>query len=287
VTQDIQVQAALDNRTATVGMNPAVPGGVAPLRFPGTRPPTTEDIQALLQRLGFKRVQDWSDASFGDIFGGLKYQYYQSEHWRLAVTGTVRFPTGRADDPNNLVDNGSGLAAWGLGFQLHQDFVWQPPGFARRLRVPTPGAFFLNSTFRYEAILPDEKPLRVCPIHQPVCPDFDPHVHRDVGDMVEAEIAGTVGLLPGLAITPLYTYTHKFQDHYDGHLGFNYRMLKEETDFDSHSVEVRLSYSTVPLFLEKHFPLPLSISVRYTDRLASNNNRWKTQYLGVLVEVAF
>jgi len=26
--------------------------------------------------------------------------------------------------------------------------------------------------------------------------DFDPHVHRDVGDIVEAEIAGTVGLLP-------------------------------------------------------------------------------------------
>jgi hypothetical protein len=30
-----------------------------------------------------------------------------------------------------------------------------------------------------------------------MCPDFDPHVHRDVGDIVEAEIAGTVGLLPG------------------------------------------------------------------------------------------
>jgi hypothetical protein len=90
-----------------------------------------------------------------------------------------------------------------------------------------------------------------------------------------------------LAITPLYTYTHKFQDHYDGHLGFNYRILKEETDFDAHSVEVRLSYSTVQLFIEKHFPLPLSISVRYTDKLASNNNRWKTQYLGVLVEAAF
>jgi hypothetical protein len=232
-------------------------------------------------------VQDWSDASFGDIFGGLKYQDYQSEHWRLAATGTVRFPTGRADDPNNLVDNGSGIAAWGLGFQLHQDFVWQPPGPARRPGMPTPGAFFLNSTFRYEAIFPDEKPFRVCNIHQQICPDFDPHVHRDVGDIVEAEMAGTVGLLPGLTITPLYTYTHKFQDHFDGHLGFNYGLLQEETDFDSHSVEVRLAYSTALLFVEKHFPLPLSVSVRYMDKLASNNSRFKTQYLGLLVEAAF
>ena len=45
-TQDNKVQATLDSRTATVGFNPAVPGGVAPLGVPGTRPPTTEDIQA-------------------------------------------------------------------------------------------------------------------------------------------------------------------------------------------------------------------------------------------------
>ena len=51
----------------------------------------------------------------------------------------------------------------------------------------TAGDLVLNTTFRYEAILPDEKPFRVCDIHQPVCPDFDPQVHRDVGDIVEAE----------------------------------------------------------------------------------------------------
>ena len=55
-TQENQVNATLDNRTATVGFNPAVPGGVAPLGVPGTRPPTTEDIQAFVERLGFRRV---------------------------------------------------------------------------------------------------------------------------------------------------------------------------------------------------------------------------------------
>ena len=102
-TQDIRVKATLDNRTATVGFNPAVPGGVAPLAVPGTRPPTTEDIQQILERQGSRRVQSWSDSSFSDIVAGLKYQYYRSEHWRLAATGSVRFPTGRWDDPNNLV----------------------------------------------------------------------------------------------------------------------------------------------------------------------------------------
>ena len=114
VTQDIQVHATLDSRTATVGFNPAVPGGVAPLGVPGTRPPTTEDIQTFVERLGFRRVQDWSDASFGDSFGGLKYQYHQSEHWRLCRHGQGAIPDGRWDDPNNLVDYPTGFAAWGL-----------------------------------------------------------------------------------------------------------------------------------------------------------------------------
>ena len=37
--QENQVQAALDSRTATVGFNPAVPGGIAPLGVPGQTPP--------------------------------------------------------------------------------------------------------------------------------------------------------------------------------------------------------------------------------------------------------
>jgi hypothetical protein len=252
-TQDTQVQAALDSRTATVGFNPTVPGGIAPLGVPGTRPPTTEDIQAFVERLGFRRVQDWSDASFGDSFAGLKYQYHRSEHWRLAATGRVRFPTGRWDDPNNLVDAPTGFAAWGLGLELH----------------------------------PDDKPFRVCAIHQPICPDFDPHVHRDVGDIVEAEIAATVGLLPGLTVTPMYTYTHKFQDHFRGDLGFNYAQLKAETDGDTHNIDLHLAYSTALLFAEKRFPVPLSVSLRYVDRLAGNNNRLHTRYLGFIVAGSF
>jgi hypothetical protein len=281
--QDIRVKAALDNRTATVGFNPAVPGGVAPLGVPGTRPPTTEDIQTLLQRLGFRRVQNWSDASFSDSFGGLKYQYYHSEHWRLGATGSVRFPTGRWADPNNLVDYPTGYAAWGLGLQVHQDVVWQKPGLAQRLGVLTAGDVVLNTTFGYEAILPDEKPFRVCDIHQPICPNLDRHVQRDVGDSVEAEVAGSVGLLPGLTLTPMYIYTHKFQDHFHGHLGFNYRLLRAETDADSHSLDLRLGYSTALLVAEKRFPVPLSLSLRYVERLASHNNRLQTRYLGFIL----
>ena len=115
----------------------------------------------------------------------------------LAATGSVRVPTGRWADPNNLVDYPTGYAAWGLGLQVHQDFVWQQPGLAPRLGALTTGDFFLNTTFGYQAFLPDDKPFRVCEIHQPICPNLDRHVQRHVGDIVEAELTGSVGLLPG------------------------------------------------------------------------------------------
>jgi hypothetical protein len=286
-TQENQVQAALDSRTATVGFNPAVPGGIAPLGVPGTRPPTTEDIQAFIERLGFRRVETWSDASFGDSFGGFKYQYYRSEHWRLAATGRVRFPTGRWDDPNNLVDFPSGFDAWGLGVELHQDFLWHHPGLTRQLGVLTTGEVVLSTRFQYEALFPDTKPFRVCPIHQPICPNFDPQVHRDVGDLVEAEIAGTVGLLPGLTLMPMYTYTHKFPDQFRGDRGFNYGLLQAETDTDFHTLELRLAYSTALLVAQQRFPVPLSLAVRYIDRFAGTNNRLAIRALGVILTGAF
>jgi hypothetical protein len=167
------------------------------------------------------------------------------------------------------------------------DFVWQRPGLAQRLGVLTPGEFVLNTTFRYEALLPDDKPFRVCAIHQPICPDFDPYVHRDVGDIVEAEIAATVGLLPGLTLTPMYTYTHKFQDHFRGDLGFNYGLLKAETDGDTQNLDLRLAYNTALLVAQKRFPVPLSLSLRYIDRLAGNNNRLHIRSLGFILAGSF
>jgi hypothetical protein len=122
-TQENQVPAARDTRTATAGFHPTVPGGIAVLSVPGIQPTRTEDIQAFVEHLVFRRVQDGLDASFGESFAGLTYQYYRSAHWDLAATGRVRFPTRRWDDPNHLVDSPTGFAAWSLDLELHQVVV--------------------------------------------------------------------------------------------------------------------------------------------------------------------
>ncbi len=149
------------------------------------------------------------------------------------------------------------------------------------------GDVLLSASLKYETILPDTKPFRVCNINQALCPNFDPHVHRDVGDLVDAEVAVSVGLLPGLTLTPQYTYLHKFQDHFRGDLGFHYGELQAETDVHSHLLDVRLAYSTGHLVAAKRFLVPVSVALVYTDRLASTNKRLQTRYLGVSLSGVF
>jgi hypothetical protein len=286
--QRAKVNARLDNSTATVGFNPAVPGGVAPIGFAGTPAPTTGDIQNFLVSQGFRTVSDWSQDNFGDVLVGGKYQYYKAENARAAVTAGVRLPTGHWRDPNNLVDNDTGFAAWGVGIRFQQDYIHQEEGLAKRLGIPTPGSYFFNTTFSYDAILPDKKAFRVCNVHNPICPDLDTNVRRDVGDIVYGEVAGNLGILAtGLYITTLYHYEHKFKDHYTGDKGFDYGALAVESDYDSHIFIGRLNYSTLPLFLEKQFPVPIIASVTWQDRFAGNNNQFRSRYIGFIIQAFF
>jgi len=281
-----QVGASLDTTTATIGINPGVPGGLAPLVVPGTRPPTTDDIQNLLVAQGFKKVQTWSGNGVGDIEAGGRYQYFNSDAWRLAFMGGVRFPTGQVDDPDNLVDRGLGSGTYALLFRFNQDFIWGPSGPANKVGVPDAGSFTLNTTFRYDLNLPDKQVLRVCSVHTPVCPDKE-NVNRNLGDVVQGEISASIGLLQGLYFSPLYMIGHGFKDHYSGNKGFDYKALAEETDFTEQIYIISLSYSTIPLVLEKKFPIPFTATVSYRDRFAGNNNIYKSQYIGLTLAAFF
>lgn len=287
--QKIDVQAGLDSSGATIGFNPAGPGGFAPLTgplasfFPGTQQPTIEDIQDILVSRGFKRVASESNQGLGDIEAGGRYQYFKSENWRLAFTGGARFPTANEDDPDDLVDNTLGYGGeYAILARLNQDFIYQKPGVTKELGVPDAGSFFINTTFRYDYFIRDKQELRVCDIHTPICPDKD-NVTRKIGDIVEAELSANIGLLTGFYITPLYKYGHKFKDHYSK----GNDVLSPETDYNEHIAKVGLSYTTLPLFMKKQFPVPLTGTIFYKERFAGDNNNFNSKYIGAVLQAFF
>lgn len=303
------VQARLDSgpgSSATVGKNAAI-ASLAPLTFPGTVPLTTEDVQNLLgpgldvngdgtldiAGFGFKRVDNWSDEGLGDIEAGFKYQPLRTPDLRLATTFGARFPTGKVDDPDSLVDFEFGSGAYAVLLRLHADYVvsnlWSPTRRtlpARASVVLAPGDLVINGTFRYDLVLPDRERKRVPgDVDNPVTTNQET-VNRDLGDIFASEVSLRYGLLQGLTASVLYRYEYKLEDEISGRKAFRYRSLEEETETEDHVYVLALAYSTVPLYREGKFPIPLGVSLAYRKKFAGRNVL-KSEYIGVGIEILF
>jgi len=311
-TVKAQIDSGLGS-SANVGKNPFFACGspVCPLFVPGTSRFTTEDVRQLLGKgldvngdgtidipgFKFKRFQSWTGNGLSDIEAGLRYQYFRSDDWRLAFTGGVRFPTGRVDDPDSLTDYGFGAGAYQLLFRLNHDFVvsnlWKTKPASKSESVPgdigalDPGDLLLNGTFRYDLVLPDhEKKRIISDVNNPLSMITE-NVKRNLGDYFEYEISARYGLLKGLNFSALYKYGFKLKDQVSGSLPVNYGPLEEETKATSHIYIVELAYSTLPLYLEKKFPLPISASLSYRNRFAGSDNVLRSQYIGFALGALF
>lgn len=301
--------------SANVGKNPCFgvvgcPFGrtvpFIPIALGGVRL-TTEDVQGLLgggldingdgtkdiAGFGFKRFQTWEGNGLRDLETGFRYQYLKTEDWRLAFTGGWRFPTGRVDDIDNLTDYPFGSGAYALLFRFNHDYVlsnlWKgTPKTSGEGGVitPGPGDLVLNGTFSYDLVFPDKIKKRISSdANNPIALNKE-KVNRNIGDSFQLEGSAKYGLLEGLSFTGTYRYGFKNKDRVTASIG-HVRGLEEETRSNEHIYIVDLSYSTLPLYAQKKFFLPLTASVSYRNRFAGSNNVLRSQYIGLALKVFF
>jgi hypothetical protein len=284
--QKNEVKAKLNTSKATVGKSVAL-NTLAPLGFMDTVPLTKNDVLDLLGKgmdingdgtvdtpgYGYKKFDTWSNDAIGDIEAGVKYQYFKSENWRLAFTGGMRFPTGEADDPDNLVDLGFGYSLYTLLFRSQNDYT----GIQNVL---------LNATLIYEVALPDSQSKRVPDdVNRPITTNKE-NVDRDVGDLIEFKLLGVYSFAKGFSFSAMYDFQYGFSDQVDGDRDYLYESLEDETDFKSHECILGISYSTLPLFMEKKFSVPLVASLSYRNRFAGANLT-KSQYINFGLQLYF
>lgn len=281
------VEAELDSSTATVGKNAKL-NTIVPLSIPGTVPLTREDVLNLLskgidinkdgkidvQGYGYQKLGTITQDGFSNVEAGLRYQYLKTKNWRLAFTGGIRFPTAEVENPDDLADFGTGENVWGLLFRLNNDFT----GIKNLL---------LNATFRYDLLLPDSEEKRVpLDVNEPITLNREV-VDRDLGDVFEFEASATYTIYKGLNLWAQYKYGFQLEDEVSGDKGFNYQSLEDETAATEHVYYVGVSYSTIELYKERKFPIPLSFSFYFRDRFAGSNNVLKSQYLGISLAAYF
>jgi hypothetical protein len=292
------VDARLDSgpgSSANVGRNPRAGAPGQPPVIPiaaGGIPFTTEDVQQLLgpglggiPGLGFKRFESRTTDGLGDMEAGFRYQYLRTADWRLAFTGAVRAPTGETDDPDDLADYAHGAGAWALLFRLNQDYTLS--NLWGRRPAGAPGEVVLNGTVRYDLVLPDTETRRVPDdVNNPLTANKE-KVDRDLGDKVELELSGRYVLPRGFWLWGLYRYGFKLEDQVSGDRGFAYESLEEETARTEHIGIVGVGYSTVGLYRAGAFPVPLNVILSYRNRFAGSNNAFRSQYIGLNLQVFF
>jgi len=287
------VSATLNTTNATVGKNPFYgtpndPFGGAPI-IPislGGVPFTDEEVQELLgpglsingqpalPGFGYQPVETWSGDGFGDIETGLKYQYYKSDNWRLAFTGGLRLPTGRVDDPDNLVDYGWGDGTTSLLFFFNNDYI----GIKNLV---------LDATLNYYLTLPHSEILRVMQNPGQVLSPDKESLDRDLGDYVQLKASADYEFLPGTTASLTYQYGHKFEDSVKTQGGQHIGGMERETDYNEHVGIVGLSYSTIQLFQKKKFPVPMTASVKYRNRFAGDNRIFDSEYIELNLQMYF
>jgi hypothetical protein len=279
-----KVDANFDNSTATVGKNPFFKT-LLPLSVPGTQRLTKSDIQGLIGSglningrvipgYGYKPVGTWSDSGFEDIELLGRYQFYYQGAWRLAFTGGVRLPTGNVDDPDNLTDLSFGDGQTDILLRFNADYL----GIKK---------LCLNGTLRYDIQLPDREEKRVSnSVNMPLTTNKE-NVDRDLGDIFQLELMGRYEFTQNFSGGLKYLYIRKMKDSVSGHKGFAYSSLEDETNTQSQNAYVFVGYSTLQMYNDKKFPVPLGLKLEYRNRFAGRNNATKSQYLSFTADVFF
>lgn len=225
-------------------------------------PLVREDVQGILaDDLGYQRLGDWSGTGVGDIEVGFKARLFKWRLWTTAVQAGVRLPTGRVDDPDNLLDLGFGDGQTDVGIYWQNDLV---P--LARLRF--------NVTLRYTVQLPDHETKRVPPSASvPLAkPEATENVWRDLGDVFELDLLAAYRVLPVLTPFARYLFVLKGEDQVKGNMGLSYQALMDETALRNHRLEVGLTFSTIPWVAAKRFWLPLDATLSYERSVAGINN---------------
>ena len=96
-------------------------------------------------------------------------------------------------------------------------------------------------------------------------------------------------------MSALYRYGFKLEDRVSGPRGFPHNLAEQDTGSTEQLYLVQLNYSTLPLYMERRFPIPLNVFVSYRDRFAGSgptalgtpSQVLKARYIGVGLQVLF
>lgn len=218
-------------------------------------------INEKLKKYGYEELSNDKKTHVGDIRLINKYLLKEEASYAIAIRQDLTFPTGTPTNPNKAVDVASGDGQWDVGAGLIGDYFLNDhvqftayAGYLRQLATTT--------TKR----IPEREDSKLTP-------DLDNNTRVDLGDQIRTQLATKFYFLNGFNTNVGYTYQYREADKYTGskYEAKRYGWMSQNTEQNMQAGQLGVGYSTINLFRQKKFPVPLEANIYHTRLMAGKN----------------
>lgn len=237
---------------------------------------TAENLQAVIVNdFKYKPVGNWSAADVGDATIFLQTKFLDVGIYKAGAKLGVDLPTGRTDDPDNLLDIPFGTGYTTTYAESINDFLILG------------GNLMFTLVGRYQHNWEANKTYRLISSPSfPLTADKENILYKP-GNLFSLGGELSMKLWRSLGISANYIFKTKAADFILGNnRNYDYSLLESKTDFRSQTIQFFLNYSTVNSFLSKAFPVPFKIGLNYSYLLAGVNTE-DVKQLGLDFEMYF
>lgn len=218
-------------------------------------------INEKLVKYGYDPLGYDRKSHLGDVRLINKYLLVEDASFALAVRQDITFPTGEPTSTKKAVDVASGDGQWDAGAGIIGDYMFNDH-------------FHLTAFTGYTIQMPTTMAKRI-PEKQDskLTPDIDPNTRVDLGDQFKAQTAAKFYYLNGFITNLGYTFQYREKDKYRGgsFKEERYEWMSLNTEQTMHASSLGIGYSTLPMFRQKKFPVPLEAHLTHTRVLGGKN----------------
>ncbi|MBT3983265.1 MAG: hypothetical protein HOE90_18065 [Bacteriovoracaceae bacterium] len=222
---------------------------------------TSNPIAEKAAEYGYNPITNRTETKLGDIKLVNKHQLLKRSALTMTLRNDIVLPTGKEKNIDEVVDIPAGDGQWDIGlgviaeyklsdftFSGAVNYIWQTP-----YRLGVGGEFKDRSLMR----VPRNS-------YSSLSPDKD-MVQRDLGDQFMTQVGGKFEFFTGFHILSAYTFQYKERDKYEGSLysDARYYYMGKNSRQKMHAVTMGAGFSTIPLFKQKKFKVPLQANLTY------------------------
>jgi len=208
---------------------------------------------------GYRRLENWSGTGMGDLQLVVKNKTFEADGLAIATQGILTAPTGRIDDPDNLLDKGFGDGQWDVAVG----------GAVEESLGEFVGGLSVSQYARYTNQLPGKRTMRMVTSDETIEVGKE-RVKYDLGDRVETGAAALLSTTTGWGGSVGYNYSYKGSDRFSVP-EVTRVVLERDTIETQHQAEAELVYSGVPAFKRGSIPVPFELKLAYKRQLSSRN----------------